>query len=159
MLKFKTVAATCAALALSVGLAHAQATDDQPQKGEKIVERICADHSQMNQGGKRQGALAEKLALTDAQKSLWKDLADARQQARADTKSTLCTPTPDLSTFTNRLAFREKLMEAQLAAFKATRPKIEAFYNSLDDKQKVQFDAMRDQWREHHGRHKQDQQQ
>ncbi|WP_158554843.1 Spy/CpxP family protein refolding chaperone [Methylovirgula sp. 4M-Z18] len=151
MLKFKTVALTGAALALSLGLAYAEAPKDHQQKGAAMIERLCSDQSQMRHDGAKEGSFIDKLSLTDAQKSLWKDLTDARQQTRADLKTSLCSQKPDLSTLTGRLDLREKMMEARLAAFKSTRPKLEAFYNSLDDKQKTAFDAMRDHGHEHHG--------
>ena len=55
----------------------------------------------------------------------------------------MCAPKPDLSTFAGRLDWRGKRLEAQLASFKAERPKLEAFYASLDEKQKAAWDEVR----------------
>jgi hypothetical protein len=124
---------------------------------------MCGDQGQKPQAGKMADRLAERLALSDAQKGLFKDLQDARQKARVDLRTSLCTPKPDFSTFAGHLNFHEKFLEGQLAAVKAVRPKLDAFYNSLDDKQKATFAEAREQWghrrmesrwrRHHHHRH------
>ena len=55
---------------------------------------------------------------------------------------------PDLSSFEARLNFGQAFVEARLTALKAENPKLIAFYNSLDTRQKEKFDR----FRERHGR-------
>jgi hypothetical protein len=92
---------------------------------------------------RRADRLAERLNLNDAQKAALKDLEDTRAKLRDDHKTALCAAKPDLSTFEARLNFRQTMMENRLADMKATNPKLLAFYNSLNDYQKGEFDAMR----------------
>jgi LTXXQ motif family protein len=85
--------------------------------------------------------LAKRLNLTDPQKAALKDFVDASAAAMASTKSAMCTDKPDMSTTPARLAFGEKLMETQLAGMKSVEPKLQAFYDTLDAKQKTAFDT------------------
>ena len=85
--------------------------------------------------------LAKRLNLTDPQKAALKDLADASASAAASTKTTLCGDKPDLSTTPGRTAFAEKMAETRLAGLKTIEPKLQAFYDSLDAKQKKAFDT------------------
>ena len=85
--------------------------------------------------------LAKRLKLTDPQKTTLKDLADASASAAADAKTALCADKPDLSTMPGRVAFAEKMTETKLASLKAVDPKLKAFYDSLDAKQKTAFDT------------------
>ena len=84
--------------------------------------------------------LARRLKLTDPQKAALKDLTDASASADAAAKKSLCADKPDLST-TGRMAFAEKMTETRLAGLKAAEPKLQAFYDSLDAKQKKAFDT------------------
>src|SRR6478735_2109861 len=85
--------------------------------------------------------LAKRLKLTDPQKAALKDYSDASVSATASAKSSLCADKPDLSTTPGRLAFAEKMAESTLARLKAIEPKLQAFYDSLDAKQKKAFDT------------------
>ena len=85
--------------------------------------------------------LARRLKLTDPQRAALKDLADASASADASAKKSLCADKPDLSTTLGRMAFAEKLAEIRLAGLKAVEPKLQAFYDSLDAKQKKAFDT------------------
>jgi len=85
--------------------------------------------------------LAKRLDLTDAQKAALKDFADASAASFTSTKSAVCDTKPDLATAPGRLAFNEKMMQAQLDGMKAIEPKLQAFYDALDDKQKKAFDT------------------
>ena len=87
------------------------------------------------------GRLAKRLSLTDPQKAALKDLADASASAAASTKTSLCADKPDLSTTPGRIAFAEKMAETRLAGLKTIEPKFQAFYDSLDAKQKKAFDT------------------
>jgi Spy/CpxP family protein refolding chaperone len=85
--------------------------------------------------------LARRLNLTDPQKAALKDLTDASASADASAKKLLCADKPDLSTTLGRMAFNEKMAETRLAGLKAVEPKLQAFYDSLDAKQKKAFDT------------------
>jgi DNA gyrase/topoisomerase IV subunit B len=64
---------------------------------------------------------------------------EARRKSLEDSKAAFCASKPDLSSFEARLAFSEAFLEARLAALKAENPKLIAFSNSLDAKQKEKF--------------------
>ena len=85
--------------------------------------------------------LAKRLNLTDPQKAALMDLADASASANASAQTSLCADKPDLSTTPGRMAFAEKMAETKLAGLKAVEPKLQAFYDSLDAKQKKAFDT------------------
>ena len=85
--------------------------------------------------------LARRLNLTDVQKSALRDMTDAFASANASAKKSLCTDKPDLSTTPGRMAFAERMAEIRLAGLKAIEPKLEAFYDTLDARQKRAFDT------------------
>ena len=85
--------------------------------------------------------LAKRLNLTDPQKVALKDLSDASASADASAKTSLCADEPDFSTTPGRMAFAEKMAETRLAGLKGVEPKLQAFYDSLDAKQKKAFDT------------------
>src|SRR3974390_1103710 len=85
--------------------------------------------------------LARRLNLTEPQKAALKDLTDASASAHASAKKSLCADKPDLSTTPGRLAFAKEMAEASLAGLKGVEPKLQAFYDSLDAKQKKAFDT------------------
>ena len=85
--------------------------------------------------------LAKRLSLTEPQKAALKDLSDASASADASAKTSLCADKTDLSTTPGRMAFAEKMAETRLAGLKAVEPKLQAFYDSLDAKQKKAFDT------------------
>jgi hypothetical protein len=84
--------------------------------------------------------LAKRLNLTDPQKTALKDLTDASVSADASAKTSLYDK-PDFSTTPGRMEFAEKMAETRLAGLKAVEPKLQAFYDSLDAKQKKAFDT------------------
>ena len=85
--------------------------------------------------------LARRLNLTEPQKAALKDLTDASASAAASAQKSLCADKPDLATTPGRMAFAEKMAEASLAGLKGVGPKLQAFYDSLDAKQKKAFDT------------------
>jgi hypothetical protein len=85
--------------------------------------------------------LAKRLNLTDAQKAALKDLADASASADGSAKKSLCADKPDISTSPGRMAFAQKITDVRLAGLKAVEPKLQAFYDGLDAKQKKAFDT------------------
>jgi hypothetical protein len=124
---------TRAALAIGATPAHAQTWLQS-----RMIGAMCSSKATPADSSDR---LAKRLNLTDAQKAALKDFVDASAAALASTKTALCTDKPDLSTSPARLAFGEKLMETQLASLKAVEPKLQAFYDTLDAKQKTAFDT------------------
>jgi len=144
-------------IALTLGAAAPALAEDAGAGHKDRFERMCAnkdgDQKASERAQRHADKLAEKLKLTDAQKATFKDFQDARTQTRADDKAALCANKPDLSTFEKRLAFRQARAEKRLADMKAITPKLLAFYNSLDDKQKAAFDEPRKHGDEDEGHH------
>ena len=104
----------------------------------RLIEAICNSKATPANNTDR---LAKRLKLTDAQKAALKDLTDASASAAASAKTSLCADKPDLSTTPGRMAFAEKMAEARLTGLKALEPKLQAFYDGLDTKQKKAFDT------------------
>jgi LTXXQ motif family protein len=126
---------------LAAGLGPAQAEKDAGHGS--VYDRVCAAPTEHGHHYKMAERLAKHLTLTDAQKAAYKEFVDARTKAVDDVKATLCATKPDLSTFESRLTFHQNMLEARVAALKVENPKLLAFYNSLDAKQKKKFDEFR----------------
>jgi hypothetical protein len=103
-----------------------------------MIEGLCSGKAPAADNVDR---TAKRLNLTDAQKVALKDLSDASAASAASAKTALCDPKPDLTTAPGRLAFSEKMAQAQLDNAKAIEPKLRAFYDTLDDKQKQAFNT------------------
>jgi hypothetical protein len=144
VLKISTLLLAGSLGALAFAPAHAQS--DEKRGLEARIERMCSRLGKSEKftemQAKRAERIGEALKLTDAQKAAFKDLQAARATARADQKAALCDSKPDVSSFPKKLAFREAQMQRRLDAFKATTPKLVAFYNSLDDGQKQKFEDL-----------------
>jgi Spy/CpxP family protein refolding chaperone len=127
-------------LAALAGLivAAAPASAQNAWLASKMVEGLCGSKAAPADNVDR---TAKRLNLTDAQRAALKDLSDASATSAASAKTALCDTKPDLTTAPGRLAFSEKLAQAQLDETKAIQPKLEAFYATLDDKQKHAFDT------------------
>jgi hypothetical protein len=93
------------------------------------------------ESGHHLSAFGCPLCATDSQKAALKDLTAASASADASAKKSLCADKSDLSTTPGRMAFAEKIAEIRLAGLKAIEPKLQAFYDSLDAKQKKAFDT------------------
>ena len=105
----------------------------------RLIRAICSSEASPVVDADR---LARRLNLTDPQKAALKELTDASASAEASAKkSPLCTDKPDLSTTPGRIAFAEKMAEVRLAGLKAIDPKLQAFYDGLEEKQKKAFDT------------------
>lgn len=117
--------------------APASARDMARHGGETMLERICAAAKEPRDDFSDK--LAKRLKLNDSQTAALKDLKSVHDKSRAEGNAAICAAKPDLSSFAGRLAFHEKSLEAHLATVKVTRPKLEAFWNSLDDAQKKGF--------------------
>ena len=122
-----------AGLTFAATPARAQSTSLE----RNMISAICSRQA-TPAAGKR---LARRLNLTDPQKSALRDLTDAFGSADASAKESLCTDKPDLSTTPGRMAFAEKMAEIRLAGLKAIEPKLQAFYDTLDARQKRAFDT------------------
>lgn len=121
-----------------VGVAATPARAQSTWLETTMIRAIC---SSKTTPGANTDRLAKRLDLTDTQKAALKDLADASASADSLAKASLCADKPDLSTTPGRMAFAEKMAETRLAALKAAEPKLQAFYDSLDAKQKKAFDT------------------
>ena len=104
----------------------------------RMIRAICSSKATPAANTDR---LAKRLSLTEPQKAALKDLSDASASADASAKTSLCADKTDLSTTLGRMAFAEKMAETRLAGLKAVEPKLQAFYDSLDAKQKKAFDT------------------
>ena len=102
-----------------------------------MVRAVCSREATPAAGER----LARRLNLTDVQKSALKDMTDAFASANASAKKSLCTDKPDLSTTLGRMAFAERMAEIRLAGLKAIEPKLQAFYDTLDARQKRAFNT------------------
>jgi hypothetical protein len=123
-----------AILAFATTRAHAQGTWLET----RLIKAVCSSKATQPADTDR---LAKRLNLTDPQKAALKDLAEASAAADTTAKTSLCADKPDLSTTPGRMAFAEKMTEVKLAGLKAVEPKLQAFYDSLDEKQKKAFDT------------------
>ena len=128
------VLAGLAGLAVAATPANAQ----NSWLASKMIEGLCSSKAAPGDNIDR---LTKRLNLTDAQKTTLKDLQDASAASAASAKTALCDTKPDLSTAPGRLAFSEKMTQAQLDGIKAIEPKLQAFYDGLDAKQKQAFDT------------------
>jgi LTXXQ motif family protein len=97
---------------------------------------------------RRAGVIAytvTKLNLTAQQKPLW-DKVNTQIQANADKERQICAKLPNEAgqqgqeTFLDRLSRREQFLQARLQSLQATRPAVEALYNSLSPEQKAVLD-------------------
>ena len=104
----------------------------------RMIKEMCSSEPTPTTNTDR---MARRLNLTDPQKAALKDLIDASASANASAKASLCAAKPDLSTTPSRMALAEKTAEIKVASLKAVEPKLQAFYDSLDEKQKKAFDT------------------
>ena len=158
LLKISALMLACAAGALALSPARAEMNEQGGPQAR--MEEMCSDQGKSEEYAEMQAVMAARigvrLKLTDAQK----DLQDTRAKARAGRLAAFCDSKPDLSSLDKRLAFRGAMLQRRVDMFKAVEPKLLAFYNSLDDKQKKQFEEMRQnmmrRMMEHRGGHQGD---
>lgn len=143
MRKLNVPALIIAAAAFAATIAPAAARD-----GRAPFERVCEERGGPSHHPELADRLAQHLDLNDVQKAAFKEFHEARRKSIEDAKAAICTNKPDLSSFEARLNFGQAFIEARLTALKAENPKLIAFYNSLDARQKEKFDRFRDR----HGR-------
>lgn len=117
--------------------------------GMRGFERFCA--VDVNYATQRMAdGLTSRLNLNDAQKTSLGDLRQTAVTVGTDAKK-LCANTPDMTTTPGRLSAMQARLNAANTAMTTLKPKIEAFYATLDDAQKKQFDAMGPMGRGKHG--------
>jgi LTXXQ motif family protein len=121
-----------ATLGFATTSAHAQGTWLET----RMIRAICS-----SKATPAANTVAKRLKLTDPQKVALRDLSDASASAENSARTSLCADKTDLSTTPGRMAFAEKMAETKLAGLKAVEPKLQAFYDSLDAKQKEAFDT------------------
>ena len=140
-IKISAVLLACAAGAFAFSPSFA-APDEHGTPQERI-EHFCSNNKMGEKiaefQARRAEHIAERLKLTDAQKAAFKDLHEVRAKAMTDGKAAFCASKPDFSTFEKRLALRQDKLQRRLDELKAEAPKLIAFFNSLDDKQKQVF--------------------
>ena len=122
----------------SLAMAAPQAQAQSRWLASRMIEGMCNSNAAP---GDESDRLAKRLNLTDAQKAALKDFVDASAASFTSTKTAVCDTKPDVATAPGRVAFSEKVMQAQLDGLKAIEPKLQAFYATLDDKQKHAFDT------------------
>jgi hypothetical protein len=106
--------------------------------GTRMMRAVCSNNAAPAANPDR---LTRRLNLTDPQKAALKDLIDVSASADAAARKSLCADKVDVSTTPGRIAFAQKMTENRLASLKAVQPKLVAFYDSLDPKQKKAFDT------------------
>jgi Spy/CpxP family protein refolding chaperone len=107
-------------------------------------ERVCDERGGPSHRPEMANRLAEYLDLNDTQKAAFKEFHEARRNSIEESKVKICANKSDLSSFEARLNFGQAFLEARLTALKAENPKLVAFYNSLDARQKAKFDRFRE---------------
>ena len=120
-----------------------QALAAQDGNHNALFERLCSKQNNESSHRKIGERLIAQLKLTAAQQAAYNDFQEARLKSVSDAKAKLCAKEPDLTSFEERLNFSQSFMESRLEAMRAENPKLIAFYNTLDDKQKRKFDDFR----------------
>ncbi len=134
-------------LALGAGVAVAQQgwrhggmMGGQGMMGGRGLERFCAaDLSWVTQ--RMADGVTARLNLTDAQKPALNDLRATALRVGGEAKK-LCAEKRDMTTVPGRLAAAQQGLAIANAAMGEMKPKIEAFYATLNDEQKKQMDQM-----------------
>jgi LTXXQ motif family protein len=126
------------AILIFIAILAFAATPARAQGEARMIRAICNSKATPVADTDR---LARRLNLADPQKAMLKDLTDASVSADVSAKKSLCADKTDLSTTPGRMALAEKSAETRLASLKAVAPKLHAFYDSLDAKQKKAFDT------------------
>lgn len=149
---------TCAVVALSLLASGAEAQPYGSGGGMMGPGMMMGSRAGCGQGSSRfmhwrTERLADRLKLTDEQRAKFEDFKTASSKA-ADAMRSTCAADVG-TTMPGRMDAMEKRMEAMLAGMKAVRPAFDAFYASLTEQQKAQFDSragrhrfwgMRDAW-------------
>jgi len=150
LVRIVSIALACGAAAYALPPAAHAGWDPMARQ-----ERFCSDEKfseKFAEMQKRQAdRLAERLKLNEAQKTAYKDVQALRAKTFADNRAVQCAAKPMDMSFDKRLEFRQARLQARLDALKTETPKLLAFYNSLDERQKGQFDEISRHGRGRHG--------
>jgi hypothetical protein len=125
---------------VSIGATAAPLQAQESGFEQRIFDRICSQDKPVDDN-RSIDRLTRRLNLTDPQKASLKELMDTTTKAQSDARTALCAEKPNLSTTPTRTAFATKMLEGRLNGMKEIQPKLQAFYDSLDDKQKAAFDS------------------
>jgi Spy/CpxP family protein refolding chaperone len=142
----RSVVALFAIACATIGAASANAQSAAKPDGG-MLEHFCSGDSAKAPEGHLAETLASRLVLNDAQKAAFKDWQDTRRSARDNMKATVCADKSDAGTLAGRLALHQKFLQARLAAMEVENPKLLAFYDTLDAKQKAIVDGVHMRWR------------
>ncbi len=113
-----------------------------------FLDRLCATDAKAGDRDAKAAAHLEKhLQLSAAQKSAFEDFQATRRKAEEEMKTKVCAQKPDVADFKARLELHRKYLEDRLAVLAAENPKLIAFYESLDDKQRALFNELREHMR------------
>jgi Spy/CpxP family protein refolding chaperone len=148
-LRISVLALACGAAAYALPPAYAAGDHDEKAQSEHVRSDEKSDDKGAEFRARRAEHLAERLKLTDAQKAAFKEYQDVQAKAWEDRRSAFRSVKLDELSLEKRLEFLQTQAQAHLDAIKAEGPKLLAFYNSLDDHQKGQFDEIS----RHHGEH------
>jgi hypothetical protein len=107
-------------------------------------------HHEMGPCGARGAYMIERmdrfvsrdLELNGTQEAAWKDVVDTADAARVKAKEACADQDDWKGTAPERLARAEAMMQAGLDAVHEVRPKFDAFYDTLTDRQKQRLDDM-----------------
>lgn len=132
------------ALLASLGAvaASADSSDKRDDTMQKKFERFCSrkDAPAAQRLAER---LTGRLDLSDTQKPALNEFREAFAKSIMDGRAALCSTKPNFATTPGRFAFAKNRIEVRFEQMKFVEPKLAAFYNVLDDKQKAAMDEMR----------------
>lgn len=143
------------AIALSfLGCPLALAQDaSQGDSGSAMHQKVCAERYARKAG--RFAYLEAKLALTEQQRPAWNKWRQTKLDA-AEQRRTACLQHRRKGgvnlNAVEREARREKFLSARLAQLQASKPALQAFYDSLSPEQKAVFDQAEARHHPHHHR-------
>lgn len=156
----RKIALFAAASVLCAGLAMAQTADNTTTPPPVVHQQHHPDFAALHKDRceERPAHAAAKLAyvevklgLTDAQKPLFAKWRQTVLDNSAKQKAACLAEAPKTDhmqpTVLERKSHEEAALQARLDMLKTTRPTLQAFYDSLTDAQKQEFNHMR----EHHG--------
>ncbi len=115
----------------------------------KWMKGMCVEH--YARSASKLAYLEARLQLTSDQQPLWDKYQQAAEGGAAKERDDCLAGIPASGTkptFLDRESTMEKMMASKLAGMQASRPALEALYNSLSPEQRVAFDRP---MHRHHG--------
>jgi hypothetical protein len=98
------------------------------------------------------GVVPDLMDLSPSQQKSWEDLMASADAARAKVKEACGDPRRTVATAPERLARVETIMTAALDGVHEVRPKLDAFYAGLSERQRKGLDELLDRRGHHDGR-------